>query len=96
MRRRHFCLAAAALALTAPGAAQAAPPHEITDSTTNAGAAVPAHAASGKKLPFSGLDLALLTAGGGPLLLIGVSLRRRHAAPSVQPAKEDSLTLASG
>jgi hypothetical protein len=34
------------------------------------------------KLPFSGLDLALLTAGGGPLLLIGVGLRRRLATSS--------------
>ncbi len=28
-------------------------------------------------LPFTGLDVALLTAGGGPLLLLGVALRRR-------------------
>jgi hypothetical protein len=28
-------------------------------------------------LPFTGLDLALLTLGGGPLLLIGFGLRRR-------------------
>ena len=34
---------------------------------------------SGRKIPFSGLDLALLTVGGGPLLLIGVGLRRRMA-----------------
>jgi hypothetical protein len=93
-RRRFFCLAAAALALAAPGAAQAATPHEITDSTTSGSPAAPARAESGRKLPFSGLDLALLTAGGGPLLLIGVSLRRRHHAPAVKPAKEDSLTLA--
>ena len=32
---------------------------------------------SGSKVPFTGLDLALLTVGGGPLLLIGVGLRRR-------------------
>jgi hypothetical protein len=31
-------------------------------------------------LPFTGLDLALLTVGGGPLLLIGFGLRRRLAA----------------
>lgn len=38
---------------------------------------------SNRKLPFSGLDLALLTVGGGPLLLIGIGLRRRLSpAPS--------------
>jgi len=30
-----------------------------------------------RSIPFTGLDLALLTAGGGPLLLIGIGLRRR-------------------
>jgi hypothetical protein len=42
---------------------------------------------SGRRLPFSGIDLALLTAGGGPLLLIGAGLRRRRfgAAPSRRP-----------
>ena len=36
-----------------------------------------------RKLPFTGLDLALLTVGGGPLLLIGMGLRRRLGpAPS--------------
>jgi hypothetical protein len=32
---------------------------------------------SERKIPFSGLDLALFIAGGGPLLLIGVGMRRR-------------------
>lgn len=32
---------------------------------------------SGSRIPFTGLDLALLTVGGGPLLLIAVGLRRR-------------------
>jgi hypothetical protein len=32
---------------------------------------------SSRKIPFSGLDLALLTVGSGPLLLIGIGLRRR-------------------
>src|ERR671910_1168005 len=32
---------------------------------------------SGRRIPFTGLDLALLTVGGGPLLLIGIGLRRR-------------------
>jgi hypothetical protein len=40
---------------------------------------------SGRKIPFSGLDLALLTAGSGPLLLIGVGLRRRIAASPGRP-----------
>lgn len=31
----------------------------------------------GRTIPFTGLDLALLTVGGGPLLLIGIGLRRR-------------------
>lgn len=39
-----------------------------------------------KRLPFSGLDLALLIAGGGPLLLIGAGLRRRLGpAPGEAP-----------
>lgn len=94
MRRRLICLAAAALALVTTGAAQAASPQEPTSSTRgNAPAAAPAD--NGRKLPFSGLDLALLTAGGGPLLLIGASMRRRQGAPTGQPAQEDSLTLRS-
>lgn len=39
-----------------------------------------------RKIPFSGLDLALLTVGGGPLLLIGVGLRRR-LAPATHSAE---------
>lgn len=41
----------------------------------------PAKRSSGR-LPFTGLDLALLTVGGGPLLLIGIGLRRRVTAPA--------------
>jgi hypothetical protein len=41
----------------------------------------PARAQS-RDLPFSGLDLALLTTGAGPLLLIGFALRRRLSAPA--------------
>jgi hypothetical protein len=90
MRRRRFlCLAAATLALAAPSAGQAAPPQELDTSPTGGEAPATARAESGKKLPFSGLDLALLTAGGGPLLLIGVSLRRRRPAAKVKPAQED-------
>jgi hypothetical protein len=32
---------------------------------------------SERRVPFTGLDLALLIVGGGPLLLIGIFLRRR-------------------
>jgi hypothetical protein len=32
-----------------------------------------------RRVPFTGLDVALLLVGGGPLLLIGVGLRRRLA-----------------
>jgi hypothetical protein len=38
-----------------------------------------------RKLPFTGLDLALFTVGGGPLLLIGIGLRRR-LSPSARAA----------
>jgi hypothetical protein len=34
---------------------------------------------SDRRVPFSALDVALLVAGGGPLLLIGAGLRRRLA-----------------
>jgi hypothetical protein len=40
---------------------------------------------SDRRIPFTGLDLALLTAGGGPLLLIGIGLRRR-LAPATRTA----------
>ena len=39
----------------------------------------------GRKIPFSGLDLALLTAGGGPLLLMALGLRRRITGPPARP-----------
>jgi hypothetical protein len=42
--------------------------------------------ASSRTVPFTGLDLALLTVGGGPLILIGVGLRRR-LAPAPGPAR---------
>jgi hypothetical protein len=95
MRRRLIvCLAAAASALLITGAGQAAQPQQEPASSIGGNAPASARAESGRKLPFSGLDLALLTAGGAPLLLIGASLRRRQAAPKMQPAQEDSLTLA--
>lgn len=41
---------------------------------------------SQRRVPFSALDAALLVAGGGPLLLIGVGLRRRIVpAPGEAP-----------
>jgi hypothetical protein len=39
---------------------------------------------SDRRIPFTGLDLALLTVGGGPLLLIGIGLRRR-LSPAAAP-----------
>jgi hypothetical protein len=39
----------------------------------------PAADRSDRRVPFSALDVALLIAGGGPLLLIGAGLRRRIA-----------------
>jgi hypothetical protein len=38
-----------------------------------------------RRVPFTGLDLALLTVGGGPLLLIGIGLRRRLAPAARSP-----------
>jgi hypothetical protein len=40
---------------------------------------------SNRRVPFTGLDVALLIVGGGPLLLIGLGLRRR-VAPTAEPA----------
>jgi hypothetical protein len=42
-------------------------------------APAPPPKASTGRLPFTGLDALLLLVGGGPLLLIGVGLRRRLA-----------------
>ncbi len=56
--------------------------------------AVPADdTGSGRALPFTGLDLALLTAGGGPLVLIGVTLRRRLMLEQAAARRHD-LTAA--
>jgi hypothetical protein len=38
-----------------------------------------------RRVPFSALDAALLAAAAGPLLLIGVGLRRRLATPDQAP-----------
>jgi hypothetical protein len=84
------CLAAATLALLTAGAAQPAP----EEPRVQAGTPAAPRAEPGGGLPFSGLDLALLMAGGGPLLLIGASLRRRQPKAGMQPASEETLTLA--
>jgi hypothetical protein len=44
-----------------------------------ASAPTPPPKASAGRVPFTGLDVVLLLIGGGPLLLIGVGLRRRLA-----------------
>jgi hypothetical protein len=93
-RRRYLCLAAATLALLTAGAAAAAPPQELRRSPRAEPGPAPARTEHGGGLPFSGLDLALLTAGGGPLLLIGVTLRRRQPKRAVKSAQEETLTLA--
>jgi hypothetical protein len=92
-RRRLFCLAAATLALVTTGAAQAAAPQ---DSSTKASAKTSPAAAGTEHggLPFSGLDVALLAAGAGPLLLLGMTLRRKRSHTAVKPAQEETLTLA--
>jgi hypothetical protein len=40
---------------------------------------------SERRVPFSALDVALLVAGGGPLLLIGAGLRRRIVSRASEP-----------
>jgi hypothetical protein len=40
---------------------------------------------SNRRVPFTGLDAALLIVGGAPLLLIGAGLRRR-LTPTAEPA----------
>ena len=93
-RRRLFCLAAATLALLTTGAAaQAAAPHESTTKASAQHSQARAGTADGG-LPFSGLDVALLVAGAGPLLLLGMRLRRKRPNAAVQPAQEETLTPA--
>jgi hypothetical protein len=92
-RRRLLCLAAATLALVTTGAAQAAPPQE--SSTKASVKTSPAGAGTEHGgLPFSGLDVALLAAGAAPLLLLGMTLRRKRSTTAVKPAQEETLTLA--
>jgi hypothetical protein len=93
-RRRLFCLAAATLVLLTAGAAQAAPTLESKTNSSAGKSSAGATAEHRGGLPFSGLDLALLAAGAGPLVLLGMSARRRRPKPAVQPAQEETLTLA--
>jgi hypothetical protein len=92
-RRRLFCLAAATLALVTTGAAQAAPPQE-SGAKASAKSSPAAAGAEHGGLPFSGLDVALLAAGGGPLVLFGMTLRRKRPNTAVKPVQEETLTLA--
>jgi hypothetical protein len=62
-------------------ARQPAPTRRPAAATPGAGPAT----GSDRRIPFTGLDLALLTLGGGPMLLIGLGLRRRLAASAGQP-----------
>jgi hypothetical protein len=96
MRRRRLivCLAAATFALSTGGAGQAAPPEEVSAKPPAGTDMTAAARERDRKLPFSGVDLALLTAGGMPLVLIGASLRRRQPKAKVKPASEETLTLA--
>jgi hypothetical protein len=96
MRRRRLivCLAAATLALSTVGAGQAAPPEEVSARSSAGTGSTTSKRDPERKLPFSGLDLALLTAGAGPLLLLRAALRRRRAAVKVKRAHEETLTLA--
>lgn len=96
MRRRRLivCLAAATLALSTGGAVQAAPPQEVSANPSAGTSPTGSTRERDRKLPFSGLDLALLTAGGGPLLLLGAALRRRRSELKVKRANEETLTLA--
>lgn len=52
---------------------------ERTEAGANQATPAPPSAKAKRRdgLPFSGLDVALLFAGGGPLLLLGIGLRRR-------------------
>jgi hypothetical protein len=96
MRRRRLlvCLAAATLALSTGGAAHAVPPEEVSANQPADTGAATSKRERERGLPFSGLDLALLTAGAVPLVVLGAALRRRRSAVKVKPAHEETLTLA--
>jgi hypothetical protein len=55
-------------------------PPRVAPRVRRPAAAVPSKpSGADRTIPFTGFDLALLTVGGGPLLLIGLGLRRRLA-----------------
>jgi hypothetical protein len=93
-RRLIVCLAAVTLALSLTGTAAAVPLPELTAPPSGEKATAPAAREHDRALPFSGVDLVLLAAGGAPLLALGAGLRRRRAAATVSTTREDSLTLA--
>jgi hypothetical protein len=85
-RRRQLCLAAATLALLTAGAAQAAPPQEPRTNPSAEAGSTPAKVERDGGLPFSSLDVVLLAACAGPLLLICASLKLRQPKRAVQSA----------
>jgi hypothetical protein len=93
-RRLTVCLAAVTLALSLTGTAAAVPLPELTAPPSNEEAAVPTARERDRVLPFSGVDVVLLAAGGAPLIALGAGLRRRRTAATVTTTREDSLTLA--
>ena len=56
-------------------------PIRVPASAEAGSTASPAATRSERRVPFSGLDAALLVAVAGPLLLIGAGLRRRFGTP---------------
>lgn len=84
MRRKQLAggLAVAAAALALPATGATARPRAVEQGygavgglahTLHPAAAAPAR---GSSLPFTGLDLGLIAAGGGGLLLLGAGLKR--------------------
>ena len=93
-RRLAVCLAAVTLALSLTGAATAVPLPELTAPPSGEQTTAPDARERDRALPFSGVDLVLLAAGGAPLIALGAGLRRRRVAATVTTTREDSLTLA--
>lgn len=93
-RRVTVCLAAVTLALSLTGTAAAVPLPELTAPPSGEKTSAPEVREQDRVLPFSGVDLVLLAAGGAPLIALGAGLKRRRAAAAVTTTREDSLTLA--
>lgn len=84
-------------ALRHPGGADAALEKQVAPQRKPAVVSKPRSAARSADrggLPFTGLDLALLTAGGGPLLLLGAALRRLSPARRRRLENEGALAEA--